>query len=434
MKLDWFSPLPPAQTAVAQYTARLLPALCRQAALTLWTDQTDWDAQVEEFATVRRYDPERMPWGELNRADMSIYHIGNSQFHRAIWRVSRDAPGVVVLHDARLQDFFRGVYQEHGQRVEYLKVAEQLYGVRGRNAASDFWRDTLPSAYMAERYPFTPLAIAGALGVAVHTRESYLAAKRWSECPLVHAALPYPVVAAVPRRPSPPPYRLILFGYISWNRRLNEVLKALALFPERGRLRLDVYGWLFNTEDARARVRALGLDGLVTLHGFVPTTHLDAALARAHLAINLRSPTMGEASFSQLQIWAYGLPSLVTAAGWYATLPGEAVAFVRPEHEQADLHAHWRALLADPGCFARMGEAGRRHLEAHHTPAAYAHAIIDLATEARRCRADAAARQLADRAATEMSLWLAPAAPPDVFRHAATSIAMLANKGTDVDA
>jgi len=434
MKLSWFSPLPPAQTAVAQYTARLLPALCRQATVTLWTDQMDWDAQVEEYATVRRYDPDCAQWAELNRADMSVYHIGNSQFHGAIWRVSREAPGVVVLHDVRLQDLFRSVHQESEQRAEYLDVAEEFYGVRGRNAASDFWRDTLPSAYMAARYPFTPLAVAGALGVVVHTRESYLAVKRSSDCPLVHAALPHPLAAPRPRRSWAPPYRLILFGYIDWNRRLNEVLQALALFPERGRLRLDVYGQLFNTEDARARVRALGLDGLVTLHGFVPTTQLDAALAGAHLAINLRSPTMGEASFSQLQIWAHGLPSLVTPAGWYAALPGEVVAFVRPEHEQADLHAHWYALLADPERFVRMGEAGRRHLDAHHTPAAYAHAIIGLAAEAQRCRADAAARQLADRAATEMSVWLPPAASPEVFRQAATSIALLANGGRDGDA
>ena len=400
MRLSWFSPLPPAQTAVAQYTASLLPTLCRQAEVTLWTDQTTWDVQVEEYATVRRYEPAGVQWAELNRTDMSVYHIGNSQFHRAIWRVSREAPGIVVLHEARLQDLLR----------------------------------TLPSAYIAERHPFTPSAISGALGVVVHTRQSYLTVKRSSECPLAHAALPYPVAAPVPRRASAPPYRIILFGYIGWNRRLNEVLKALALFAEHGRLRLDVYGQLYNAEDARARIRALGLDGLVTLHGFVPARQLDAALANAHLAINLRSPTMGEASFSQLQIWAHGLPSLVTPAGWYATLPAEAVAFVRPQREQADLHAHWQALLADPERFARMGEAGRRHLEAHHTPVAYARTIVELAVEATRFRAAAAARQLADRAATLMSLWLAPSASPEVFRPAATSIAALASPGHDVDA
>jgi hypothetical protein len=189
-----------------------------------------------------------------------------------------------------------------------------------------------------------------------------------------------------------------------------------------------VYGHLSNIDEVRARVRALGLDGLVTVHGFVPSAQLNAALASAHLAINLRLPTMGEASFSQLQIWAHGLASLVTPAGWYATLPRDAVAFVRPEREQADLHAHWHALLADPERFARMGEAGRRHLAVHHTPAAYVRAIVDLAMEAARFRAGAAAYQLADRAAAEMGAWLGPQPAPEAFRQAATAIALLAGK------
>jgi glycosyltransferase involved in cell wall biosynthesis len=218
-----------------------------------------------------------------------------------------------------------------------------------------------------------------------------------------------------------------MFGYIDWNRRLNGILDALARFPGRDQLRLDVYGWLFNSEDARARLHVLGLHRLVTLHGFIPAQQLDAVLAGAHLAINLRYPTMGEASFSQLQLWAQGLPSLVTPAGWYATLPHDAVAFVRPAYEQEDLHTHWRALLADPQRFARMGEAGRRHVEAHHTTAAYAHAIIDLAVQADRFRACAAAYQLADHAATEMGAWLGREASPHAFRRVATALAGLAN-------
>ena len=427
MKLSWFSPLPPAKTAVAHYTASLLPALCQVADVTLWTDQSQWDIGFEDYATVRGYDAVCMPWSELNRADMSVYHIGNSPFHGAIWRVSREAPGVVVLHDGRVQDLVRAAYQEHGRRAAYLDVAEQYYGVRGRNAAADFWSDTLPSAYMAERYPLTPLAVAGALGVLVHTRDTYLAVQQSFDGPSAHVALPYCIAASPAGRRWAPPYRLVMFGYLDWNRRLKVVLDALAQFPERDRLRLDIYGSLFNEEDVRAHLESLGLRGVVTLHGFVPAAQLDAALAGAHLAINLRSPTMGEASFSQLQLWAHGLPSLVTPAGWYATLPPDTVAFVRPDRELDDLHTHWRALLADAERFARMGEAGRRHLEAHHTPAAYARAVIDLAAEAERFRAYAAAYQLADRAATKMSAWLGPAASPQAFRRAATAINRLVN-------
>ena len=35
------------------------------------------------------------------------------------------------------------------------------------------------------------------------------------------------------------------------------------------------------------------------------------------LLINLRYPTMGEASLSQLRIWRHALPSMVTQVGWH---------------------------------------------------------------------------------------------------------------------
>ena len=65
----------------------------------------------------------------------------------------------------------------------------------------------------------------------------------------------------------------------------------------------------------RDEVEELRLQDIVTLHGFVPAEALEAALASAHLAINFRFPTMGEASVSQLQIWDHALPSLVTRVG-----------------------------------------------------------------------------------------------------------------------
>jgi hypothetical protein len=98
MRLHWFSPLPPAKTEIAAYTIRLLSALQKRAEVMLWTDQAEWDAHIAHYAIVRRYQPEHLPWTELNRGDMSVYHIGNNhRFHEAIWQVSRSHPGVVVL-------------------------------------------------------------------------------------------------------------------------------------------------------------------------------------------------------------------------------------------------------------------------------------------------------------------------------------------------
>jgi glycosyltransferase involved in cell wall biosynthesis len=416
MKLNWFSPLPPARTGVAQYTMGLLPALGKRAEIVLWTDQTEWDPLLEKYAAVRYYQPERMPWAELNQSDMSIYHIGNNPLaHGAIWQVSRRHQGIVVLHDLSLQHFFGGLFRDHWHdRDGYLAHLERHYDWEGRLAGEAFWHGKLPTMYMSEHYPLTALAVEGALGVLVHTQEGLVAQGQENACPIAYLPLPYaPSQRSCMRRPKMrggqaggPPYRLITFGYLNVNRRLDSLLQALSTLPEGDLFRLDIYGYVWDSEYIRTQIKTLGLQGLVKLHGFVPAEELDAALAAAHLAVNLRNPTMGESSFSQLQIWDHALPTLVSHLAWYAKLPENAVAFVSPEHEVLDIQEHLNAFLADPDRFVEMGHQGRRFLEEHHRPEMYADALIDFVAEAQRYSPQAAAYELAMRVGTAMHGWI----------------------------
>ena len=59
------------------------------------------------------------------------------------------------------------------------------------------------------------------------------------------------------------------------------------------------------------------MERLVKIHGYV--RDLDERLAEADLAVNLRYPSMGEASAAQLRIWDHALPSLVTERGGIAS-------------------------------------------------------------------------------------------------------------------
>jgi glycosyltransferase involved in cell wall biosynthesis len=418
MKLNWFSPLPPAKTDIAHYTTRVLPALSQLADVTLWTDQDKWDTAVEQYAHVRYYRLNRMPWVDLNRADANFYQIGNNPlFHGAIWQVSRLHAGVVVLHDFRLHHFFDGLYRVKWRDLNsYLAVMETYYGEAGRREATESFRnDARNIQHMAEHYPLTHLALENALGVIVHNQESYDGLAPEAKWPIVYAPLPFTASSQAAtkqggRSLDGPPYRLIVFGYIGRNRRLEAVLNALAELPEKDRLHLDVYGNILDEEkQLRALIRSLDLKQHVTLHGFAPEAKLDEALASAHLAINLRYPTMGEASGSQLRIWAHGLPSLVSQVGWYGSLPPDAVVFVRTDdNEVADVKAHLRAFVANPAAFAKMGERGRKELEEQHTPELYAKTIIEMAREARNFRSRAASFKLAQRAGVLLSEWLGP--------------------------
>jgi glycosyltransferase involved in cell wall biosynthesis len=408
MKINWFCPLPPARTSIADdYLVGILPALAKRAELTLWTDQTNWDRHFEKFATVRTYDPKRVNWPELHHTGVTFYNIGNNHhFHASIWQVSRQHPGIVILHDLRVQNFFESLYRGHWRDgAGYFAQMKRHYGDEGLRAAHDYVNGAVNIDYLTEHYPLTPLALENCLAVVVHTQEALAQVEALKEWPVALASLPrtLPVndTNEAPR-PADPPYRLIMFGYMGRNRRLDAVLEALGTLPERDSFRLDIFGEIPDARSLRGRIGKLGLTHLVQLHGYTPESELNKVLQTSHLAINLRYPTMGEASGSQLRIWYHALPSLVTNVGWYSSLPRETVAHVCPEHEITDIQSHLQAFLSAPEQFAEMGQHGLRKLREQHDPEKYVETILELGANVSQFRVRKSAFDLARRAGTIM--------------------------------
>lgn len=409
MKINWFCPLPPAKTSIADdYLVGILPTLSKHAELTLWTDQSNWDRSLENFATVRGYDPRRLNWPAVHRAGVTFYNIGNNHlFHASIWQVSRQHPGIVVLHDLRVHNFFESLYRgQWRDQAGYLAQMKRHYRQEGLRAANDYVNGAVSIDFLTEHYPLTPLALENCLAVLVHTQEAFADVDALKQWPVALAALP----RALPPKeadhikdgPATPPYRLVMFGYMGRNRRLDAVLEALAGLPERDSFRLDIFGEIPDPRGLRSRIGKLGLGSLVQLHGYTPEAGLNKVLRTAQLAINLRYPTMGEASGSQLRIWYHALPSLVTDVGWYSSLPHDTVAHVRPEHEVADIQSHLQTFLNNPEPFAAMGQRGLRTLREQHDPENYVQTILELAANVRQFSVRKSAYDSARRAGTIM--------------------------------
>jgi hypothetical protein len=414
MKINWFCPLPPARTSIADdYLAGILPSLSKHSELTLWTDQSRWDRNLEKVASVRRYDPHRISWLDLNQADATFYNIGNNHlFHTSIWQVSRRHPGIVILHDLRVHNFFESLYRGRWRDLAgYLAQIKFYYGEEGLRAATEFVNSGSVSIdFMTEHYPLTALALENCLAVMVHTQEAVEQVEAMRQWPVAYASLPRSLPPHSDsdhsdQRPPGPPYRLIMFGYMGRNRRLEAVLDALGVLPERDSFRLDIFGEFADGRSLYKRIKELGVGRLVHLHGYTPEAELNKMLQTSHLALNLRYPTMGEASGSQLRIWYHALPSLVSDVGWYANLSRDTVVHVRPEHEIADIHSHLRAFLKDPESFARMGRRGLDTLHEEHDPEGYVHTILDMAANVRQFHARKSAYDLARRAGIDMGSW-----------------------------
>jgi hypothetical protein len=259
---------------------------------------------------------------------------------------------------------------------------------------------------LGQQCPLTGAATENALAVIVHSEAAL---------PLLPQEIPaayLPLCVGAPAPPETPVrktdsdlYRISLFGFLGPNRRLPVLLRALANFTRRDRFRLDIYGTIEGAEKIQQLICRLGLSDRVTMHGFVQHEELDEALRRTDLVVNLRNPSMGEASGSQLHLWQYALPSLVTRSAWYATLPANSVAFVRPEFETEDILAHLAAFLDDPEKYRELGRNGRDHVARNHSMEAYAQSLLEVANRASELQSRWIARDLARRTASAMSAW-----------------------------
>ena len=380
-RLNLFSPLPPLLSDVGNHTLLVARALSELAEVTLWTPQTE-PPEVALDVPVICFDPAAMDWPRFNQADAQIYNIGNNAtYHQAIFDIARQAPGVIVLHDTRLQHFFARYSETPGaDRAFYLDSMRRAHGPAAladaeRWLAGDETLDTL-----VERYPMTVATLDRALAAVVHNLPERAALARQTRMPVFHLPLAFNAGPPPQREPPGQTLRLVLFGFLGPNRRTTQVLDVVAGLSDQD-LRVDIYGVLDEPEAIDLQIAMLGLSARVTRHGYVPEPELRAALLRADLAINLRYPSMGEASGSQLRIWSAGLPSVVTRTGWYASLPEDAVFFVEPDREAETLAAQLTALRQDPARFRAAGKRGREIVTAQHTPELYARGLLDIVAQ-----------------------------------------------------
>jgi glycosyltransferase involved in cell wall biosynthesis len=408
MKINWFSPLPPAKTGIADYMTCILPALIKNCQLELWTNQKIYDRELKNYVKVNSYHRDNIIWSKINQADINVYHIGNNpDFHEDIWRISCQCPGIVVLHDLKLQDFFSEIARINNDRDIYLNQMLYYYGMEGKIAAEMWWNREVSMQFMADNYPLTPLALKNAIGVITHSQEGYRKFQQENALLTAYFPLPYPRcdLSNYELQKNRDFYQLIVFGHIGKNRCVDMILDALASFSQKQAFRLDIYGEVWDSNYLVQKINSLNLNNLVTLHGFVTEAKLETALADADLAINLRYPTMGEASVSQLQIWSHGLPSLVTKIGWYSELPENTVGYVTVGNEIADLHQHFSQFLHDTQLYQTIGKNGQTWLENNHSPESYAKALVDFAREACQQRYRYAANYFIEKVGKEISYW-----------------------------
>jgi len=350
LKVAYYSPLPPARSGVADYSAMLLPELRRRL----------------DLEVVR---PRTRLWAHRSAdgAEVALYHVGNDPDHHA-WIVEalRRRPGVVVLHDFVLHHLIAGMTIGRRNPEGYLDAMQREAGPVGRMLAHGVIDGLLPPVWerRAHEYPLTGEVLSEATGVIVHSayveqrvREHGYGGPVW-RIPL--AAWPVP-----PELPDAglPADRLVVgsFGHINPAKRLPQLLEGFTLLRER------VPEALLLLVGSVAPSLQVELPEGATHVDYVSEDRLWSLLAATDICVSLRYPTMGETSGVAVRALTIGRPQVVSDVGWFSELPDDVAFKVPVGDDEVDvLAARLEQLAGDPELRRAMGAAARSYAEREH--------------------------------------------------------------------
>jgi glycosyltransferase involved in cell wall biosynthesis len=392
VRIGWFTPFS-RRSAIAEVSQHVTAELAGRVDVEIWG--TGCDEPCRTDLPLHDLD-ERLPTPEeLDRYDWCVYHYGDhAPFHARIHEVAVQRPGIVVLHDRVLQNLFSGMWIARDRDpARYVERMGAWYGEDGRRAASDAMvgRGRRPWDNVEDylRFPLWHEAMIGALGVLTHSASHADDVRTGWGGPVRSVSLPtYPGDWAERPAATPAPddrTRLLTVGYVNPNKRVLEVVRALARDPAvSARIHYTIAGSYADdspyVQELRAEIDKAGLQDTVELTGWCDDERLEQLMADADVFINLRWPTLEGGSASLVRQLPWAKPVIAFASGAFGELAPGAVATV-PPNDYDGLVADLGVLIGDPALRARIGAAGREAARSM-TVAAYVDTLLALIEEA----------------------------------------------------
>jgi hypothetical protein len=349
--LGFYSPLPPARTGVADYSAALLRTL--QQRLSVRTNRD---------------------------GDVNLYHLGNNQLHAPIYKRALERPGAVILHDAVLHHFALGYFP----RQAYIDEFTYNYGAWQRDLAATLWNNRSRSGgdSMYFRYAMLRRIAEISKAVIVHNPAAaamvreHCATARVIEIPhlLAPVDLPHASESELRRMQFGGGPLFGVFGHLRESKRVMPVLRA---FSRLTNCRLLLAGGMVSSDLGRAAAPYLSLPNIRHAGYMDAETYWRTALAM-DACINLRYPAVGETSGVSVGMMGAGRPVIMTDSLENSRYPdGTCIKISAGLSEEAELEAILRWAAGHRPYLREIGARAAQYTRATHDIGKVADKLIE---------------------------------------------------------
>jgi glycosyltransferase involved in cell wall biosynthesis/SAM-dependent methyltransferase len=353
-KIAFFSPLPPARSGIADYSATLL-------------DELQKLADVEVFSSKPR---------TFNPADFDVvlYQIGNNTYHDFCYEAALEHPGVVVIHEANLHHLIADITIKRGDWDAYMRAVEDEGDAQAIEFSKRVRRLEVGPDY--EGVPMLRRLLARSKGAIVHSGcvETELRAAGFAG-PI--ARIPHG--AWIPET-SRFEYRerlgvnetaalIGVFGFLKPYKRIAESLRAFRrLLRVQPDAKMILVGEAHPDFPLQSIIQSLDLSASVRLLGFRPLDEFVGYIAATDIVFNLRYPTVGENSGTLMRALGLGKAVIVSEVGSFSELPGDICLKAPVDASEEDqLFEYLNLLVSRPDLRELLGARARKWVETECT-------------------------------------------------------------------
>lgn len=351
-KVAWLSPFPPQRSGVANYSYWLVKALQPYFDIDLYYDNDEPPAELRnDFNT---YELGYLP--ELSGDyDEVVYHLGNhSSFHKRIYELAWHFPATIVLHDYNLSGFVHEAFYRDNAEL-YEQTLLEGYGDEARNALQ-----TLSSGQMPDgmKFPMSHAIVARSKRVIVHHRWVKNQFQRNEHIEVI------PHFARLNYRPTRNDVETFK-GKLGL--KSNHFVLTCLGFINRNklpRLQIDVVRRLLDggypvqmlfagapakdVENLALEVAAGTNNENIIFTGYLDEPDYFNAIFASDIILNLRNPSMGEASGTLMHALGAAKPTIVSNNNQYKEFPDKVCwKLTHDENEAELLYEYLRAMLCD---------------------------------------------------------------------------------------
>ncbi|MDE7313430.1 MAG: glycosyltransferase [Eubacterium sp.] len=329
-KIAMFTPLPPIQSGIADYSADIISELESEFEIDVYIDK--YRADFKENERVHIY-PAKAFEKKRSQYDRIVYQVGNSLYHSYMFPFIKKYPGIVVLHDYDLRNVLEALYlyQTKSPKIFVQHMLEDY----GQEAVDDYMQH-LNTPYTA-KFEINGFVTNYAEKIIVH---SLYAKKRLLLKDIgknVHVIPHYAVIHQEKRNiditetgdSEGESFVFAAFGHIHESKRAIPALTAFGrICKEQMDKKMKFYFVGKMAEELRGefedKVRTYGLEDRVSVTGYVPMEDFQSYLDRTDVCVNLRYPYHGESSGSFMRELAKGKCVIVNRIGSFGEVPENA--------------------------------------------------------------------------------------------------------------